>query len=85
MILRGLTARPKDVEAVSQCQRNQCDCGEMPVVIAEPVGDGTADASHHVQPNALALPTGLGRLVQEVRDKTGKNHDRDPIVNGLHS
>lgn len=84
MILRRLTARPEDVEAVCQCQRDQGDRGEVPAVIAEPVGGGAAHAGDHVKPDALAFSIGLGRLVQEVRDKTGKDHNRNPIVNGLH-
>jgi len=84
VILRGLTARPEEVQAVSQCQHDEADCGEVPAVIPEPVGGGAADTGDHVQPDALGFSLGLGRLVQEVRDKTRKDHDRDPIVNGLH-
>ena len=85
MILRRLPTGAEDVEAISEDRRNHSNGSKIPAVVAEPIGNRAADACDHVEPDALARNIGLGRLMQEMRHETRKDHYRDPIINGLHS
>ena len=69
---------------VSKDQNDERNGGEIPTLIAQPIGERASEGGNQIVPEALVACLGADRLGQETGCESREDQHGDPVIGGFH-